>query len=70
MSKQLTVTLGRPYTPTKANMNDTGRTWAVVQTILADGAVTRSQLQSQLKAKYNHASFVNYALHRGWLIES
>ena len=50
------------------NMHDTGRTWEYLAALLAKEPMSRAAMQQAVKEKYNHASFINYAIKNGWLV--
>ena len=62
--------MGKAYRPAKDTMDDTQRTWITVQELMAanTGGITRKELTANLKEQYNHGSFVEYAIRRGWLV--
>ena len=67
------LTFGRVYHPAKTTMDDTQRTWLTVQEILnaaENSQATRAAITEQLMEKYNHGSFVGYAIRRGWLVKA
>ena len=58
---------GKPYNP-GTGINNNARSWQAIQAALNTHGGKATVLQVyQAVSQYNHASFVKYALARGWL---
>jgi len=65
----VTIAKGCTYQGTVNSQDGTAATWQLVQKHLAaNPKTTRGQLFTLLQTNRNHASFVRYALGRGWLV--
>lgn len=65
-SSTATYALGKPYNVRPTGQYNNARTWAAIQGALKAGPQTQAQLLAVVKP-FNHASFVGYAVRRGWL---
>lgn len=65
-SNTATYGLGKPYNVRPTGQYNNARTWAAIQGALQQGPQTQAQLLAVVKP-FNHASFVGYAVRRGWL---
>ena len=65
----VSIAKGCTYKGNANSQDNTALTWKLVQSHLAENPkTTRGQLFSLLQVERNHASFVRYALGRGWLV--
>ena len=63
------IAKGCTYKGNANSQDNTAATWELVQSHLkANKSCTRQELFKLLQVERNHASFVRYALGRGWLV--